>query len=564
MQKENSVKVLYIEDDPSARILLKKILSKPPFLYLEAADGMEGMKIALQEKPQLIIMDIDLPDIRGEELTTKLKNSEELKNVIIVALTALKEEDFKERIIIAGCDGFINKPIDIQKFPRQLLEFLEGKKEVVETERREFVHYEYEKSIVDHLTKKVQELEIFNKKLESTSQRLKEHGQSLENVLRILSSLQTCANPVAFKKIIVDEICQRFQFDRCAFIDVDSESMTMQIKYARGMMQEEWERFCFPVETPFIYKYFEENNVLLVHNLNQIEDTKLRGLLENFKTNQFIFAYLGTPISQYQSSSSRERILPLLESFMPSLVNQEDLDIEVIINNLEEYLSSESLYRAGFIFLDNFQTQRNLMSTGEFRFLETLIRTASYMYQNLTLMEQLRFLFVKAEKEAITDPLTELYNYRYFLLQLNREVSRAQRHKSVFSLIMIDIDFFKNYNDTYGHQGGDLILRRIAQAMLENTRNSDMVCRYGGEEFCVICPELTKEDAKKTAEKLRQMVQTLELPKIKSVPVGNLTISSGIASFPDDGSNAYQLILNADKALYEAKKSGRNKVCVTS
>jgi diguanylate cyclase (GGDEF)-like protein len=184
------------------------------------------------------------------------------------------------------------------------------------------------------------------------------------------------------------------------------------------------------------------------------------------------------------------------------------------------------------------------------------------MYQNLTLMEQLRFLFVKAEKEAITDPLTELYNYRYFLLQLNREVSRAQRHKSVFSLIMIDIDFFKNYNDAYGHQTGDLILRRIAQAMLENTRNSDMVCRYGGEEFCIICPELSKEDAKKTAEKLRQIVQALELPKIKSVPTENLTISSGIASFPDDGSNAYQLIQNADKALYKAKESGRNQVCV--
>lgn len=562
MPLKDSVKVLYIEDDRSARILLKKILTRPPFLYFEAADGMEGMKIALQQHPQLIIMDIDLPDIRGDELATKIKHTDELKGVVIVALTALKEEDAKEKILIAGCDGFITKPIDVQKFPGQLLQFLEGKKEVVESERREIVHQEYEKSIVEHLTQKVKELEIFNKKLESTSQRLKEHGQSLENVLGILSSLQTCTNPVAFKKIVVDEICQRFQFDRCAFIEVDSESMTMQIKYARGMMQEEWEKYRFPVETPFIYKYFEDNNVLLVRNLSQIEDTKLRGLLENFKTNQFIFAYLGTPISQYQSSSSRERILPLLESFMPSLVNQEDLDIEVIVNNLEEYLSSESLYRAGFIFLDNYQSKTNLISGGDYRFLETLIRTASYMYQNLTLMEQLRFLFVKAEKEAITDSLTELYNYRYFLLQLNREVSRAQRHKSVFSLIMIDIDFFKNYNDAYGHQAGDLILRRIAQAMLENTRNSDMVCRYGGEEFCIICPELTKEDAKKTAEKLRQMVQTLELPKIKSLPAENLTISSGIASFPDDGSNAYQLILNADKALYKAKESGRNQVCV--
>jgi diguanylate cyclase (GGDEF)-like protein len=126
---------------------------------------------------------------------------------------------------------------------------------------------------------------------------------------------------------------------------------------------------------------------------------------------------------------------------------------------------------------------------------------------------------------------------------------------------MIDIDFFKNYNDAYGHQSGDLILQRIAQSMVENTRSSDMVCRYGGEEFCIICPELSREDAKKTAEKLRQIVEKLELPKIDSVPGNRLTISSGISSFPEDGSTSYQLILNADKALYRAKETGRNKVC---
>jgi diguanylate cyclase (GGDEF)-like protein len=562
MPSTDSIKVLYIEDDPSARILLKKILSRPPFQYFEAADGMEGMKIALQQHPRLIIMDIDLPDIRGDELTTQLKNTEELKDVVIVALTAIRAEEVKEKVLIAGCDGFITKPIDVQKFPGQLLQFLGGKKEEVDSERRETVHQEYEKSIVEHLTQKVKELEIFNKKLESTTQRLKEHGQSLEIVLGILSSLQTCTNPITFKKIIVDGICQNYQFDRCAFFDVNSENMMMQIRYAHGMKEEEWEKYSFPIETPFLQKYFEENNVLHAQSLNVIDDPQLQNFLENFKTTSFIFAYLGTPTSHYKSSSMREGVMPLLESFMPSLVNQEDLDIEIILGNLEEYLSSESLYRAGFIFMDNYQSRRNLVSGGEFRFLETLIRTASYMYQNLTLMEQLRFLFVKAEKEAITDPLTELYNYRYFLLQLNREVSRAQRHKSIFSLIMIDIDFFKNYNDAYGHQAGDLILRRIAQAMLENTRNSDMVCRYGGEEFCIICPELTKEDAKKTAEKLRQIVQALELPRIKSLAIGNLTISSGIASFPDDGKNAYQLIQNADKALYKAKESGRNQVCV--
>jgi diguanylate cyclase (GGDEF)-like protein len=343
-------------------------------------------------------------------------------------------------------------------------------------------------------------------------------------------------------------------------MDVNHENMSLEIKYARGINQKNWKRYSYPATSPALQEFFKENQILQIQEIEQVQEPQLKSFLEQLKTKQFVFAYLGTPMSQVRMNEIRKGVLPLLESFLPSLHDQEDMDIDNILGNLEEYLSSESLHRAGFLFMDNSKSHRNIDSN-DIRFLETLMRTASYMYQNLSLMDQLRFLFIKAEKEAITDPLTNLYNYRYFIHQLNHEISRAQRHHSMFSLIMIDIDFFKNYNDTYGHQSGDLILQRIAQSMVENTRNSDMVCRYGGEEFCIICPELTKEDAKKTAEKLRQIVEKLELPKIETIPGDQLTISSGISSFPEDGSSAYQLILHADKALYRAKESGRNKVC---
>jgi len=127
---------------------------------------------------------------------------------------------------------------------------------------------------------------------------------------------------------------------------------------------------------------------------------------------------------------------------------------------------------------------------------------------------------------------------------------------------MIDIDFFKNYNDAHGHQAGDLILQRIAKEMMENTRVSDIVCRYGGEEFVIICPELEKRAALQMAEKLRQIVENIELPSIENHEKSKLTISSGVASFPDDGETAFRLIRNADKALYKAKETGRNRVCV--
>lgn len=564
-KSENSgkaIKILYIEDDPDACILMRRILNKKPFRYYEAVNGLDGMRKALKEKPNLILMDIDLPDIRGDELTTKLKSMETLKDTIIIALTALNEKDAREQSLIAGCDGFIQKPVDVNEFPNQMMEFIGGKKEILKGEEREYFHGQYERSVVERLTKKVQDLELFNQRLETTSQRLREYNTTLQNVLSILSELQTVNNPDDFKRVLVDQICQHFHFERCAFLDLDPERMEIEIKYARGMTRDKWDSYKYPVTSPLLHSLFEKNPILVVRDLNKVTDSKLKSLLTSLETNQFIFAYLGTSMNDPESLSASGGSLPLFESFMPSLHDQEDLDMDIILGNLREYLANESLYRTGFIFLDNHKSN-HLISSGEYRFLETLFRSASYMYQNLLLMEQLRFLFVRAEKEAITDPLTDLYNYRYFLLQLNREISRAQRHNSVFSLIMIDIDFFKNYNDTYGHQSGDLILRQIAHAMLENTRTSDIVCRYGGEEFCIICPELTKEDAKKTAEKLRQIVENLELPKIRSVEGGKLTISSGVSSFSEDGKTAYQLILNADKALYKAKENGRNRVCIS-
>jgi len=561
MAKAKKVKVLYIEDDNDVRMLVRKILDrKGSFHYLEASTGLSGLEIAVKEKPQLIIMDIDLPDIRGDELTTKIKNIKSLKDTVIIAISGAREQNIREKVLVAGAAGYIRKPIDVTKFPDQIMKFLAGEKEVLEEEEKEYYREQYELSIVDRLTHKVQELEVSNQRLESTSQNLARNIKSFQNMLSSISALQSCQNPAEFKKILVEEIARNFGFERCVFMDVNHENMSLEVKYARGIAQKDWERYTYPVTSPAIQQFFEENQIIQVQKIENVQEPLLKSFLQELKTRQFVFAYLGTPIGQVQSTEIREGVLPLLESFLPSLHDREDMDIDIILSNLEEYLSSESLYRAGFLFMDHQGVDQEI-DDNEIRFLETLVRTASYMYQNISLMEQLRFLFVKAEKEAITDPLTNLYNYRYFIHQLNREISRAQRHHSIFSLIMIDIDFFKNYNDAYGHQSGDLILQRIARSMVENTRTSDMVCRYGGEEFCVICPELNRNDAKKMAEKLRQIVEKLELPQIDTVPGGRLTISSGIASFPEDGDTAYQLILNADKALYRAKATGRNKVC---
>lgn len=161
-------------------------------------------------------------------------------------------------------------------------------------------------------------------------------------------------------------------------------------------------------------------------------------------------------------------------------------------------------------------------------------------------------------KLATTDGLTELYNHRYFQDTLKKQLDISKRYEQVFSLIIIDIDFFKKFNDTYGHQVGDAVLRTVAQILKKNTRATDYVCRYGGEEMSIILPQTTKKESLINAERICEAVAKTPL-KVNNTEV-NITISLGVSAFPEDGNTPQELIEFADKALYYAKEHGRNQV----
>ncbi len=159
---------------------------------------------------------------------------------------------------------------------------------------------------------------------------------------------------------------------------------------------------------------------------------------------------------------------------------------------------------------------------------------------------------------ATVDGLTNVYNRRFFSEQLIREFNRAHRYKSQLSLIMIDIDHFKVFNDTNGHLAGDKVLSTVAQILKSNCRDADLVARYGGEEFAVILPETDLHKGLIVAEKIRSSVETHAFKFGEKQPGGKLTISLGVATKTDDVEEANDLINHADKALYRAKKKGRN------
>ncbi len=191
--------------------------------------------------------------------------------------------------------------------------------------------------------------------------------------------------------------------------------------------------------------------------------------------------------------------------------------------------------------------------------------------ENLILIEDLKQSNQELEKLnavlrdlAIRDGLTGLYNHLYFQEFLAMEIARSPRHDTSFCLIFLDVDNFKNYNDTQGHLEGDYVLRTLATILKENFRKMDLIARYGGEEFVILLPDTGKKEAVRISEGIRQKIEQYPFRNMETQPSGKITVSIGVASFPENGTDALSLIREADKALYLAKNMGKNRVCSQS
>ena len=180
--------------------------------------------------------------------------------------------------------------------------------------------------------------------------------------------------------------------------------------------------------------------------------------------------------------------------------------------------------------------------------------------------EELKKLNEQLKGQSLRDGLTNLYNHKAFQQRLREEVYRSLRNNDKLSLIFIDVDHFKNFNDVHGHQAGDDLLRLIAALLASSSRShnahvrgSDVVARYGGEEFALILPETPLEGAKIKAQRIRKAIEEQKVEGMESQPLKKITVSVGISTLPDDAETPETLIEHADQAMYAAKHSGRNQ-----
>jgi diguanylate cyclase (GGDEF)-like protein len=198
-------------------------------------------------------------------------------------------------------------------------------------------------------------------------------------------------------------------------------------------------------------------------------------------------------------------------------------------------------------------TSADQFTERDVQFMSIVARSAALALENAELHK-------RTEELTTIDELTETYNYRYFIQKLQEEKKRAMRYDLPVSLIMVDIDWFKKLNDTYGHEVGNVVLKELSRIIKKCIRDVDIFARYGGEEFVIILPQTPQSEAAAIGERIREAVEKTIFDAGSSGKL-KITVSVGVSSFPENGKSQEELVSIADQALYRAKGSGKNLVC---
>ncbi len=348
---------------------------------------------------------------------------------------------------------------------------------------------------------------------ESQFDQIAELGSELNvNFLELYSLYQIAA--ILSEKIEIDAafdvvarlLDETFQIEKYALFLVDQQSQELTLKNVSGFNVNKQLRKAVALDEGVFEEAFRDGKPVLLEDL-------------------------GATNGQFRSSQLvREK-------------NGSFLCIPLLSPTTEEPLGALNLYRSA----------KNAFSKSESQTFSRLAVQFSRVLDQIIIYQQVCEL-------TFTDELTQIYNRRYFNQRFEREMVRAQRYKRPLSVLMVDIDHFKSFNDTHGHFAGDEVLKTVAKTLEESLRKADIIARFGGEEFVIILPEINKKKALGVAEKLRRAVEQIEFDLAYSQPLGKITVSLGLASFPEISSSGADLLKKADAALYKAKANGRNCV----
>lgn len=339
--------------------------------------------------------------------------------------------------------------------------------------------------------------------IEEANQKLKQRLDQVDALYSITSTLSAIINFSELTKFVKSTFTQTFEIDQFSLMLYETNSNLLSTKCGQGLAIEK------------------------TNNMSK-SDTIIRQAIESRKS-----IYI-------QNTSDVKNNLGL-----PPCIKKEKgafLCLPLICNG-QSVLGVLNLYRKRI----------NAFDSIELELFNRISEQLAFTLKNILLFEHTKEL-------SITDELTGIYNRRYFNERFERELQRSKRYHHSLSVLMLDIDHFKMYNDLNGHIKGDELLKRVAVILETNLRKADIIARFGGEEFVILLPEISRNQARKVADKLRRKIESTPFENEESQPEGKITISLGLTVYPEDSERPQKLIQYADKALYLAKSRGRNCV----
>ena len=504
--------ILIVDDTPNILQLLFNYLNNAGYKILIAQNGKKALKVVEVMQPDLIVLDVMMPELDGFGTCRRLKANPNTKDIPIIFMTALSQAEEKVQGLMLGAVDYITKPIDEQELLAR---------------------------IKTHLA-----LQSLNQRLAQDAARQKllwEISDRIRQSLDLNLILQTATEEI--KTFLGCDFVGLARLNEqdislaaySATTDMSSESATALL-YNYLCPQAKKERYTdcrnCDISKKLCHQFYLQGNIQVIE---QQETTT------SFKTIA-------------SAEPQRILILPILVNNVLTDISQTPLAPVLDDKNSSQSFSSNSLW--GWLIVRRSQ----LTSKWQVEEIDILKKLAI----QLAIGIKQGLLYQQLSQLAILDSLTQTYNRRYFDQQLDLEWRRLGRSSLPLSLIMCDIDCFKIYNDTYGHQQGDECLQQVAQAIATVIkRPGDILARYGGEEFVVILPNTPQPGAIKVAESMRVAVKKLNIPHLNSSVDSVVTISLGVAStVPNREDNPHLLTKATDLALYQAKKRGRDCLAV--
>ena len=487
-----SQKILIVDDEPAFQKMMESQLERKNFDVIACMKSEEAIHAVEVNLPQLVLMDIMMPNIDGLTLIRQIRQINLKSYLPIIVVTARNEPKDLVEALEAGADDYISKPFEFTELYARIMNMLRLK------------------SLQDSILTKTNQLNEANLQinhlnhvLTETNKELKKKVYDMHNIFEISFKVMGHTEEDKLINTALLNALGIFTAKSVMLLQVDPDDHdTFVIKQSRGFLNNKITEFSIQRDDRLI-RYLE-----FIKKPFQIKDV--------------IYEF--------------ENMMPLLQELEIKAIAPLFQEEEIIgILCLGPGVSNEE-YPPDVLEMLGIMT--NMLSV------------ALHNAQNF---EQIKAL-------SYTDEMTGLHNYRFFTMRLREEIARAKRNELSLSLLILDVDYFKNYNDALGHPVGDEVLRQLSTLLKSSVRDNDIVARYGGEEFAVILPATDLAGAVRLAERIRVKVEKHRFPSEEIQPGGVLTISIGIAVYPDNATNMEDAIVAADRALYFAKASGRNRV----